>query len=375
MLQTKKVPVCAPLLGGREVELVTECIRSSWISSVGPYVQEFERQFSKFCETTHGVTTNSGTTALHLALAALRIGKGDEVILPTFTMIASINAIEYTGAAAVLIDADPHTWNMDVSLMREKVSEKTRAIMPVHIYGHPTDMGPVIELADEHDLRVVEDAAEAHGALYKGRKAGSMGDVGSFSFYSNKIITTGEGGMNVTNDLELAERMRWLRAHAFGREGKHFWHEELGYGYRMTSLQAAVGLAQMEKIDEMVRRRIEHAHLYNELLSDLSKKEITMPPETKWGKNVYWMYSILLNDSSKRDSLMTWLDKRGIETRTFFYPIHHQPYYANRYRQQEFPVADDLSKRGINLPSGNGLTEEEIRYVSNSVIEFFQKHR
>src|SRR6266566_286241 len=260
MLQTRTIPVCAPLVGEREVELVSKCIRSSWISSQGTYVTEFEEKFARFCGADFGAATNSGTTALHLALAALRIGKGDEVILPTFTMIASINAIEYTGAKAVLVDADPETWNMDVSSVKQKTTDKTKAIMPVHVYGHPTDMDPLLELQEEVGIRIVEDAAEAHGAKYKGRTTGSIGDVGSFSFYANKIITTGEGGMDVTSDADLAERMRWLRAHAFGRGGKHFWHEELGFGYRMTSLQGAMGLAQMEKIDEMVQWRIDHAH-------------------------------------------------------------------------------------------------------------------
>ncbi len=372
MLQTRTIPVCAPLVGEREVELVSKCIRSSWISSQGTYVTEFEEKFARFCGADFGAATNSGTTALHLALAALRIGKGDEVILPTFTMIASINAIEYTGAKAVLVDADPETWNMDVSSVKQKTTDKTKAIMPVHVYGHPTDMDPLLELQEEVGIRIVEDAAEAHGAKYKGRTTGSIGDVGSFSFYANKIITTGEGGMDVTSDADLAERMRWLRAHAFGRGGKHFWHEELGFGYRMTSLQGAMGLAQMEKIDEMVQWRIDHAHQYNDMLQKLSGREITLPPEKKWAKNVYWMYSILVNDSRKRDDLMAWLAKRGIETRTFFYPIHRQPYYASRYVGQRFDVADDLSKRGINLPSGAGLTHEEISYVSDSIVDFFK---
>jgi len=374
VLQTRKIPICAPVLGERELEYLTKCIRSSWISSLGPFVGEFEDKFAHFCGTRFGVTTNSGTTALHLALVALGIGRGSEVILPTFTMIASINAIEYTGAKAVLVDADPETWNMDVSAVHKKISGKTKAIMPVHIYGHPTDMDPIAEIASERGLRIIEDAAEAHGARYKGRTVGSLGDVGSFSFYSNKIITTGEGGMNVTKDEELADKMRWLRAHAFGRGGKHFWHEALGFGYRMTSLQAAVGLAQMERIDDMISRRINHARLYNKLLENLSHDKIILPPEMKWAKNVYWMYSILLNDPSERDNLMSWLSERGIETRTFFYPIHRQPYYAPRYGGESYKVADDISRRGINLPSGSGLTDDDISYVSACVLDFFKRN-
>src|SRR5947208_11076141 len=373
MLQTRTIPVCAPLVGEREVELVSKCIRSSWISSQGSYVSEFEEKFARFCGADFGAATNSGTTALHLALAALRIGKGDEVILPTFTMIASINAVEYTGAIAVLVDADTETWNMDVSSVRQKMTDKTKAIMPVHVYAHPTDMDPLLELQQRRGVRIVEDAAESHGAQYKGRTTGSIGDVGSFSFYANKIITTGEGGMNVTSDAELAERMRWLRAHAFGRGGKHFWHEELGFGYRMTSLQGAMGLAQMERLEDLVRARRSHARLYNELLSSLSEEHIVLPPEEPWAKSVFWMYSILVKNASIRDELMKSLERGGIETRTFFYPIHKQPYYSSRFANENFPVADDISMRGINLPSGNGLTQEEVSYVCQSVIDFFKR--
>ena len=373
MLQQRKIPVCAPLVGEREVEVVTRAIRSSWISSMGPQVQEFESKFAAFCETKFGVATNSGTTALHLALEGLKIKEGDEVILPTFTMIASANAIEYTGARPVLVDADPTTWNMNVTEVEDKVSANTKAIMPVHIYGHPTDMQPLVELATKRDLAIVEDAAEAHGAEYKGKKVGSIGDVGSFSFYANKIITTGEGGMNTTNDPDLAERMSWLRAHAFGKGGKHFWHEELGFGYRMSSLQAAMGLAQIERLEDLVRARRSHARLYNELLSSLSEEHIVLPPEEPWAKSVFWMYSILVKNASIRDELMKSLERGGIETRTFFYPIHKQPYYSSRFANENFPVADDISMRGINLPSGNGLTQEEVSYVCQHVIDFFKR--
>jgi perosamine synthetase len=288
-------------------------------------------------------------------------------------MIASANAIDYTGARIVLVDADPTTWNINVEKVRDKVSTKTKAIMPVHIYGHPTDMQPLTELATKRDLAIVEDAAEAHGAEYKGKKVGSIGDVGSFSFYANKIITTGEGGMNTTNDPDLAERMSWLRAHAFGKGGKHFWHEELGFGYRMSALQAAMGLAQMERIEDMIKARRSHARLYDELLSSLAEEELVLPPEEHWAKNVYWMYSILVKNDSIRDKLMQSLERGGIETRTFFYPVHKQPYYASRFAKEDFPAADDISRRGINLPSGNGLTEEEVSYVCQNVIDFFRK--
>ncbi|HUI00836.1 MAG TPA: DegT/DnrJ/EryC1/StrS family aminotransferase [Nitrososphaerales archaeon] len=366
-----RIPVCAPLLTGREIDYLKECLQSTWISSGGPLVSRFEEGFARFCESGYGVTTNSGTTALHLALAAARIGPGDEVILPTFTMIACINAVEYTGAKGVLVDSDPATWTLDASKVKSKVGKRTKAIMPVHIYGHPADMDPLVDLAKKRGLFLLEDAAEAHGALYKGAKVGSLGDAASFSFYSNKIITTGEGGMNVTKDKALAERMAWLRAHAFGRGGKHFWHEELGFGYRMSSLQAAVGLAQLERIDEMVGRRVAHAKLYNEQLDGVEGVEL--PPEKDWAKSVFWMYSIRVPSQQVRDGLMRWLAARGVETRTFFYPVHRQPYYAARYKGERFPVADKLSATGINLPSGNGLTEEEISEVCDGIRAFFER--
>jgi perosamine synthetase len=366
-----KIPICAPKISEEEVEYVTKCIRSTWISSMGEYVTKFEEEFAYYCGCKYGIATNSGTTALHLALAALGIQAGDEVIIPTLTMIATANAATYTGAKPVLIDAEMHTWNIDTSKIEEKISKNTKVIMPVHTYGHPAEMGSIIDLAEEYNLYVVEDAAEAHGAEYKGKKVGSIGDIGCFSFYANKIITTGEGGMIVTNNEELAEKARWLRAHAFGKQGKHFYHEALGYGYRMSALQAAFGLAQLKRIDEFISIRRNNAKLYNSLLSELREK-ITLPPEASWAKNVYWMYSILIQDNFgiSRDDLMKKLELEGIETRTFFYPIHVQPIYANQYQGESFPVANELSRKGINLPSGNNLTADEVTYVCECIKKY-----
>lgn len=366
-----KIPVCAPKLNGKEIEYVTDCIKSTWISSQGKYVTEFENKFAECCKVKYAISTNSGTTALHLALATLDIQAGDEVIIPTFTMIATANAVTYTGAKPVFVDSERKTWNIDISNIEEKITDRTKAIMPVHTYGHPVDMDSVMELGERYGLFVIEDAAEAHGAEYKGRRTGGLGHMACFSFYSNKIITTGEGGMVVTNDEELAERARWLRAHAFGKHGKHFWHEALGFGYRMSALQAAVGLAQVERIDEFVSIRRHHAKLYNSLLSELGDK-ITLPPEASWAKNVYWMYSILIENKFgiSRDELMKKLELEGIETRTFFYPIHVQPIYAKRYGLEKFPVAEDLSRRGMNLPSGSNLTAEVVEYVCDSIKKY-----
>lgn len=363
-----KIPVAAPLLGERELEYVVDAVRSGWISSQGKYVTEFEERFSQYCGVKYGIATSSGTTALHLALASLDIGKGDEVIIPTFTMIATANAVTYTGAKPVLVDAESHTWNLDIEKIEKKITKKTKAIIVVHTYGHPVDMDPICNIADNHGLYVIEDAAEAHGAEYKGRRAGGLGDVACFSFYANKIITTGEGGMVVTSNKEVAEKARILRAHAFS-EDKHFWHRYVGFNYRMSNLQAAIGVAQIEKIDKLVEIRRKNARIYNSLLKDV--EGITLQPEARWAKNVHWMYSILTEDDFglDRDELMRELEKEGIETRTFFYPIHTQPIYAKYHVNEKYPVADELSRKGVNLPSGSTLKEEEIEYIARSITE------
>jgi perosamine synthetase len=363
-----RISIASPLITDSDISKVSECLESGWVSGISPYVEEFERRFAEYCGCKYGVATNSGTTALHLALAALKVGPGDEVIIPAFTMIATANAVSYTGAKPVLVDAEAETWNIDPTKIESKIGKKTKAIMPVDTYGHPAHMDTIREIAVKHGLHIVEDAAEAHGAEYKARKAGSLGDVGCFSFYANKIITTGEGGMLVTNDPDVAERARWLRAHAFGRGGKHFYHEEIGFGYRMSGLQAALGISQLGRLDLNVSRRRKNALLYNELLSGLGDK-VTLPPEAPWAKNVYWMYSILVRKGFgvSRDKLIELLAREGIESRTFFYPIHVQPAYSSLARSDGFPVADSLSHSGINLPSGNDLGEEQIRRVCEAV--------
>lgn len=362
-----KIPVCAPEISEIDAEYVLECVKSTWISGISPVVKRFEQVFSNFCDCKRGVAVNSGTSALHDSLATLKIRKGDEVIIPTFTMIATPNSIAYTGATPVLIDSELDTWNIDINKIEDKITSKTKAIIPVHTYGHPVDMDPILDLARKYSLFVIEDAAEAHGATYKGRKVGSIGDLGCFSFYANKIVTCGEGGMIVTNNESLANRAAWLRAHAFGRNGKHFYHKEIGFGYRMSGLQAALGLAQMERINTFVENRIKRAETYNNRLGHLSKY-ITFPPSAPWAKNVYWMYSILLKDDfpMSREELMKGLANKGIETRTFFYPVHVQPIYIDK---DEYPIADELSRRGLNLPSGNNLTQDDINFVCDSIID------
>ncbi len=330
---------------------------------------EFEKRFSRFCNAEYGIATSSGTTALHLALVALGVGKGDEVILPTLTMIATANPVIFAGATPVFVDSEPNTWNIDVAAIEEKITDRTRAILPVHIYGHPVDMDPLLSLAKKHNLFVVEDAAEAHGAEYKGRIVGCLGDIGCFSFYTNKIITTGEGGMTVTKNSETAEKLNLLRDLAHSKE-KRYLHYQIGFNYRMTNLQAAIGVAQMERIDEFIRNRRRNAKLYNSILRDI--KGITLPPEADWAKNIYWLYSILIQDDfgTSRDELLTKLAERGIETRPFFIPMHKQPVFEEMgLISGDYPIADELCAKGICLPSSSSLKENQINYVCDAIKE------
>jgi len=359
-----KIPVCEPSLGPKELEYVADCVKTNWISSKGKYVTEFEERFSAFCGAKYGVSTSSGTTAIHLALATLGVGRGDEVVLPTLTHCCCANMVVLTGARPILVDSEDETWNIDVDKIVEKLTGRTKVIMPVHLYGHPADMDPILDLAEDRDLCVVADSAEAHGAEYKGQRVGGMGDLECFSFYANKIITTGEGGMIVTNNQELAEKAAMLRDQAYEKE-RRFLHRVIGFNYRMTNLQAAIGVAQMEKIDRFIEARRRNAHLYNSLLEQV--EGIKLPPETEWAKNVYWMYSILVEDSFglSRDELASYLKERGVETRPFFYPIHLQPIYAENYQWGSCPVAEELSQQGMNLPSAATLGRKEIEYVTS----------
>jgi perosamine synthetase len=362
------IPVCEPLLEGNESRYVAEAIASNWISSAGPYIKEFEQAFSRACAAGYGVACSSGTAALHLALAANGIGPGDEVIMPTFTMVATANAVMYTGATPVFVDSEPDTWNLDIDGVEAKITGRTRAIIPVHTYGHPVDMDRLMSLASARSIRVIEDAAEAHGARYKGRPAGSLGDSACFSFYANKIITTGEGGMVLTNDPKVAALAKNLRDHAFSQV-RHFWHQRMGFNYRMTNLQAAVGLAQTERMETLISLRRTNAAHYQRLLKEVPG--LTLPPQAEWASSVYWMFGILVEDSFglNRDDLREYLAERGIETRTFFVPMHLQPIYYQEYGQESYPVAEELCRKGMYLPSGPNLPESEIEYVATTIHE------
>jgi perosamine synthetase len=364
--QDRIIPVCEPTLAGNEERYVVECVRSTWISSAGSFITRFEEMFKSFCGTRYAVSCTSGTAALQLALYTLGIGPGDEVIIPTFTMIASANTVRHCGATPVFVDAEPRTWNIDPARIEAAVTPRTKAIVPVHTYGHPADMDAIYEVARRHGLLVVEDAAEAHGALYHGRRVGSLGTCACFSFYANKIITTGEGGMITTDDEELAQKACNIRDHAFSKE-RHFWHRALAHNFRMTSLQAAVGVAQMERADWLVERRIENAAAYNARLAGI--RGLELPPATDGVRNVYWMYSIriLPEFGASRDDVRRHLAEHGIETRSFFIPMHLQPVYFRREYLGRFPVADALCRTGFYLPSSASLTEQQIDFVCGKI--------
>lgn len=365
---TRFLPVAAPVFAGNEKAYVNACLDSTWISSRGEFLDRFEREFADFCGVQHALTCINGTAALHLALLGLGIGPGDEVIVPTLTFVASPNAVSYCGATPVFIDIEPETWNLDISQLESKITPKTKAIMVVHLFGHPVDMDPVLEIARRHGLYVVEDAAEAIGAEYKGRRTGGLGDVATFSMYGNKIITSGEGGVITTNDPELAKRMKMLRGQGQDFE-RRYWFPILGYNYRLTNVQAAIALAQLEQADWHIARRRENAALYAELFRDLPQFQIQ--PEKPWAKNVYWINSVVLPEDFplSRDETMAALAKQGIETRPFFYPMHTLPMYTSLAAGQAFPVADTIAARGMNLPSGADLTPNEVAYVVEQLAQ------
>ncbi|MEZ4767712.1 MAG: DegT/DnrJ/EryC1/StrS family aminotransferase [Caldilineales bacterium] len=363
------IPVCEPTLDGNELKYVQQAVETNWISSAGSFIRDFEARFAEACGARYGIACANGTVALHLALATLGLEPGDEVIIPTFTMIATINAVTYCGATPVLADNEPRYWQLDVEDVARRITPRTKAIIPVHIYGHPVDMDALNELACQHGILVIEDAAEAHGAEYKGRRTGGLAAAAAFSFYGNKILTTGEGGMITTNDQDIA-RLAWnLRDHAFSSE-RHFWHKFVGFNYRMTNLQAAVGLAQVERLDELVAARRRNAAHYTSLLKDIPG--ITTPPEAEWAKNVFWMYGITVDRDAygmNRDQLRRVLAENGIETRTFFIPMHCQPVYWEKFKGQRFPVAEQLCRDGFYLPSASSLTTAEIERVAGVIRE------
>lgn len=368
------VPVSQPLLGATERKYVNRAIARGEISGLfGDYIRQFEESFAKFCDVKHAITVNSGTTALHLAVAALGIGPGDEVLVSTFTNMATFFAVLYQGAKPIPIDSEPRTFNMDPSLLEAKITKNTKAIIVVHIYGHPADMDPIMKIAKKYNLYVIEDAAEAHGATYKGKKVGSIGHIGCFSFYSNKIITTGEGGGLTTNDDALAAKMRLLKNLAFGEKDK-FMHQALGYKYQMTNLQAAVGAAQMTKVKEILKRKKEMARAYLTGLKDMP--EIQLPVQEKYATSVYWMFNIVLRGAlaGRRREFMAELKRRGVDTREDFVPFNQQEIFIRQKltKKTDCPVINGIYDDGLYLPSGTLISKKELDYVIKNVKEALQ---
>lgn len=372
------IPVNEPRIGDDEISAAVDALRSGWISSSGPQLDAFERAWAFYCGRSHGIAVSSGTTALELAVEALDIGPGDEVIIPTFTIMSCALAVVRAGATPVLVDAEPDTWCMNVAEVVARITPHTRAIMPVHVYGHPCDMDPLLDLAAQLDVAIIEDAAEAHGAQYRTQRGavptwarcGSFGHASVFSFYANKVITTGEGGMIVTDDARVAERLRSARNLAF-RSERRFYHTELGHQYRLTNLQAALGLPQIARMDELLARKRWIGESYTRHLRD--EAAIELPVEKPWARNIFWMFGIVLRDHVPYDAreLGIRLAARGVETRPFFLGMHEQPALTSRglFAREHYPVAERLARRGLYLPSGLGLTEIQLERVADAVKE------
>lgn len=366
---TDFIPVNRPDLGGREREYLLECLDTGWISSEGPFVARFEREFAARVGRAFGIAVANGSVAIDMAVHALGIATGDEVIMPTFTIISCAAAVVRAGARPVLVDCDPFTWNMDPSQIESRITAKTRAIMVVHLYGLPADVGPIRAIAARHGIPIIEDAAEMHGQTWKGEPCGSLGALSTFSFYPNKHVTTGEGGMVVTDDATLAEKCRGLRNLCFQAE-RRFVHEELGWNFRMTNLQAALGVAQLERLDDFVARKRKMGARYTELLA--GTRGLVLPvAETEYARSVYWVFGLVLTDEAPIDAseMMKRLAKLGIGTRAFFWPMHEQPVFLKKgwFKGERYPVAERIARRGFYLPSGLGLTDAELVRSASAV--------
>jgi perosamine synthetase len=360
----RRIPIMEPNLGGNELAYVTECVETNWISSQGRFVEEFEDAVAAYTDAPYALAVSNGTVALHLALETFGIGEGDEVIVPDLTFAASVNAILHAGATPVLVDVDEASWGLDPEVVVDAVTERTRAIMPVHLYGQPCDMDALTEIAWSHDLLVIEDAAEAIGSTYRGRKVGSIGDAGCFSFFGNKTITTGEGGMVLFQERDAYERAAQLRDHGMSLS-RRYWHEQVGFNYRMTNLQAAIGKAQMERIDTIVGRKMEIAELYARQLCDVNV--LTLPTEFDDRTNTHWLFTALLSEDASvdRDPLITKLKQNGIDFRPVFYPLHEMPIYED-YGHGSLQRATRIGHRGISFPSSVTLSDDTILEISQT---------
>jgi perosamine synthetase len=358
------IPIYQPSLVGNEKKYVNECLDSTWISSKGKFISEFEKQFSRYIGCEFGSTVSNGTVALHLAMLALGIGKGDEVIVPTLTYIASVNAISYVGATPVFVDSLLDTWQMDPIDVERKITSKTKAILAVHLYGHPCEMNTLVSICKKNDLFLIEDCAEAIGSTFLGQKAGSFGDVSTFSFFGNKTITTGEGGMVLSNSKTLFDRINHLKGQGLAKH-RQYWHDIVGYNYRMTNICAAIGLAQFEQLDTFIKRKQQIASFYSDFFNNT---DFIFHQQSENVFHTYWMCSILVENEKDRDPLREHLAKNGIETRPLFYPVHTMPMYSTRF--QTIPVAESLGWRGINLPSFPTLTDDQLEFICKTISTY-----
>ena len=374
-----KIPVNEPLLGEEELANVTETLRTGWISSSGRFIEAFESAWAEYCGMDYAVAVSNGTVALQAAVACLDLEPGDEIILPTFTIISCAQAVVYNGGVPVLVDSEPRTWCMDVAQIEAKITPRTRAIMPVHVYGHPVDMDPIVDLAQRHHLVVIEDAAEAHGALYCSRRGtsdetwrrcGGLGDIGTFSFYANKLVTTGEGGMLLTHDPRTAEKARSIRNLCF-QPDRRFYHTQLGNNFRLTNIQAAIGLAQVGRIEQTIERKRRMGQAYTEQLGEIPG--LQLPVEEDWARQVYWMYGLVLDESTGIDAaeMARRLAARNVDSRPFFLGMHEQPAFHTRglFLGERYPVAERIARQGLYLPSGVALTQTQIDQVCQAVRE------
>ena len=358
------IPISQPSIGAKEIEYVTDAVRSGWVSSLGKYIDMFEEKFAQYCGTKYAVATSNGTTALHLTLVSLGITSEDEVIIPDLTFVATGSAVKYIGAKVVTVDIEEDTLCISPNAIKKAITSKTKAIIPVHLYGHPANMREINKIAKKYNLFVIEDAAEAHGAEVNGKKVGGLSDAGIFSFYGNKIITAGEGGMITTNDEELYKKMRYLRDHAMSKD-KRYWHTEVGFNYRMTNLQAALGVAQFDRIDEILAKKKEIFKWYMECLKDIPN--IKLNHQASWAKNVYWMVCIELDDylELQRDELILKLKEKGIDSRPFFYPLSDMPMYED----VNTTITHKIYQKGLNLPSYFDITKDQVQYICKNLKE------
>lgn len=361
------IPLCIPEIKGNEWKYIKECLDTNWVSSVGSYVDKFEIDFAKYVGAKKAISTMNGTSALELALRTLNIGEGDEVIVSSLTFIAPVNAIKYVGAEPVFVDVDPETWVMDVNKVEELITERTKAILPIHIYGHPVDMDKIMEIAEKYNLYVIEDATESLGSMYKEKMTGTIGHIGCYSFNGNKLMTTGAGGMLVTNNLEYANRAKFLSTQTkVINKNKSFYHPEIGFNFRMPNILAAMGCAQLENVADFVEIKRKNAKIYSELLANING--VKLNPEKEWAKNSFWLYSILITEEYPitRDELIERLSANGIESRPFFMPIHTMPPYKNS-KCGDMSVTEKLYQQGLNLPSSVSLKEDEVRYICSII--------